>query len=637
MNSNIIQPEIIKDLAPKDLVYNVIAGIQKNHKLYLGVMFDVEEKDPQLGQDTGRLYIANIDERAPYCKLLRNSNIVGVPDICKKFTTKCFNDVKEKCANNPNYKGSVFNCSPGDLVCFSVPIVERENNTFIGVVFGGQKRLKETNLKEITLFNRILERNENNVLRNIPRNSLYKAFVQVDKVSNEELVELKKIAEKIADDLAKRFEYYVRDKIREDEIKLQQDIIRNVYALIIEAQDMKKFQECLLAIPEVLHKWMKFDWCIVVESIPKQSVSYSYRIIKTIGRGLGPSGKLINREWAFPLADKQNLMLTQMNPDFLKNYFITEIPPGNEYWWVPLVSSNSVYSAYILGSAKGHMGSTWNEENIREKIPTIEDIASRLTLKHDILLALEKESIQRKEAETRKVEAVRASESMQDTVLALTHQLKRPLIMVQQALSNVRDLINIVPYKTLSEDVEIGRLAARHSEILCRGISKILAVEGGGRFDHSVVKIDVKKELTDLCQAMERLSERESLSFRFFDQSPTIMMDRDSFLYVFYALIDNAIKYSDTNTVIDLVCDEERSTSKYAIKVKSFGLPIDPEQKDKIFQKFWRGSRARHFDDTGIGLGCWAAKRHMELNGGKLDVEVQGKLTVFIVYPPEVK
>jgi len=68
------------------------------------------------------------------------------------------------------------------------------------------------------------------------------------------------------------------------------------------------------------------------------------------------------------------------------------------------------------------------------------------------------------------------------------------------------------------------------------------------------------------------------------------------------------------------------------LTVRSKGLPID--SVDEVFQRFVRGKNAWTRDETGIGVGCWAAREHMRRAGGDICVEVDGRMTVFRVFLP---
>jgi two-component system sensor histidine kinase VanS len=220
---------------------------------------------------------------------------------------------------------------------------------------------------------------------------------------------------------------------------------------------------------------------------------------------------------------------------------------------------------------------------------------------------------------------------LEDILVRLTHHLKRPLISVQGALSNVRDIRDKLPRAELERQIRIGILAAKHAVILCTGVSKVLAPPP--EVDESEM-IDVRKELKELAEGMALTSMREDIQFRYVGQSPPIKMNRGSFLYVSYVLIDNAIKYANSGTDVSFVCADEPGVEDYVFKVKSVGLPIERHQMELVFQKYWRHPKAHTRDDTGVGLGCWTAREHMKRAGGDLLLEVADDLTVFIVVPP---
>jgi len=206
------------------------------------------------------------------------------------------------------------------------------------------------------------------------------------------------------------------------------------------------------------------------------------------------------------------------------------------------------------------------------------------------------------------------------------------LIMTRGALSNIRDFSSARLNPDMKEHISKGILVAHHTEILCKGITRVFSSEdGGSKFIAHGESVNVKVELEELCEAMKSVSGRTDIWFEYFDNSPEIRIDRESFLYVMYALVDNAIKYADPDTFISFGFALENS-NMYALKVKSKGLPItDPIS---VFRKFTRGKNAWRRDDTGLGIGCWAANEHMIEMGGKIELETDANLSVFIIHLP---
>ena len=117
-------------------------------------------------------------------------------------------------------------------------------------------------------------------------------------------------------------------------------------------------------------------------------------------------------------------------------------------------------------------------------------------------------------------------------------------------------------------------------------------------------------------------------------------MDGRVFTSVFYSLIHNAMKYAAPYTHVTLECSFERLTGTAALKVKSFGEPILPVEKELIFDKYKRGKvmeeTGRHH--SGVGLGLWVARELMKAVGGDITLELSPNdpaLSVFIVLVPQ--
>jgi len=448
---------------------------------------------------------------------------------------------------------------------------------------------------------------------------------------------MKSKCEKIADELAKQFELLVQIKKEDYERRVEQDAINNISKLLITARDFHAFCGSMDGILNELQKWLRFDWGMILAKTGTQGGEDIFEVRGIIGRGIGPHQTLRRREFNFPSEAVRKITRPQRYPDFLDQYINSIVPGEPEYWWIPLITNeNKVFGAIVFGSAPKHRNTQYNSQHIQEHIQSLNELAGRIAVKYGELKALEREKQKTAELEESRRKLEKTINTLGDTLLGLTHQLKRPLVMVQAMLSNVRDDIYLrFPRHIMEEHLDLGISIVKHTELMCKGVSKVFAVEGGGEFDHKPELIDVKAELKALCEALKRASGRKDLSFAFFGESPTIVMDKESFLYVFYVLIDNAIKYSDPHTKISLVCAKERTEGTYAIKVKSIGLPIEPHNKSRVFEKFWRHPRAYQYDDAGIGLGCWAAREHMKRQGGDITLEVDGRLSVFIVYPPK--
>ena len=225
-------------------------------------------------------------------------------------------------------------------------------------------------------------------------------------------------------------------------------------------------------------------------------------------------------------------------------------------------------------------------------------------------------------------------DTLQDTLLGLTHNLKKPMSFAGATLSLLRDTRHTVSVSDIQRCLDLGITITQHGALLCRGISKIFAAEASDNFQYRPENINVQQELKTLSKAMQQVSGKEDNSFSYFAETPTIRMDRDSFFFIFYTLIDNALKYAKPNTAIRLLYTQQRSSGKYTLKVTNEG----PDLTDFscVFKKFGRGLHASRYDEAGIGLGCWAAKEHIRRQGGDITLELTEKnIYIFNVHIPE--
>ena len=113
----------------------------------------------------------------------------------------------------------------------------------------------------------------------------------------------------------------------------------------------------------------------------------------------------------------------------------------------------------------------------------------------------------------------------------------------------------------------------------------------------------------------------------------SLLGDRDRLGQVITNLLENAIKYSpDAQTVeIDLNASPETVT----IRVRDHGLGIPREQRDKIFERFYRAAGPKQSVIGGLGMGLYIVAEIVKRYGGTITVDSEvGKGSTFTVTLP---
>ncbi len=96
-------------------------------------------------------------------------------------------------------------------------------------------------------------------------------------------------------------------------------------------------------------------------------------------------------------------------------------------------------------------------------------------------------------------------------------------------------------------------------------------------------------------------------------------------------LINNAIKYSPENSIIDIDVSQDDLMTTFKIKDEGIGIP-EHDQKN-IFERYFRAENALHTQGTGIGLNI--VKGHLEnLNGSITFFSIENKGSTFIMKLP---
>ena len=102
--------------------------------------------------------------------------------------------------------------------------------------------------------------------------------------------------------------------------------------------------------------------------------------------------------------------------------------------------------------------------------------------------------------------------------------------------------------------------------------------------------------------------------------------------HIVSTLLDNAIKhsYDEKEVFVELKKDK----NLIILKIKNYGEAIPENQKDKIFERFYRVDKSRNRSKKRYGLGLSIAKSTVEKYKGNIKVECKDGITCFTVEIP---
>ena len=196
---------------------------------------------------------------------------------------------------------------------------------------------------------------------------------------------------------------------------------------------------------------------------------------------------------------------------------------------------------------------------------------------------------------------------------SIAHDLRTPLTRLRSQLENT--LINV---QDREAQEQVGRAVAEADQLLAtfNALLRIARLETGGKAaDNSPV--DLGTLVTDAVELYEALAEEKDqvLDFQQAD-SVTITGDRDLLFQAVSNLIDNAIKYTDEGGEIRV--GVWRDNGAAVIEVADSGDGVPDNEKDKIFERFYRVGKSRSQPGNGLGLSLVSAV--VDMHEGQIEL-----------------
>jgi signal transduction histidine kinase len=230
-----------------------------------------------------------------------------------------------------------------------------------------------------------------------------------------------------------------------------------------------------------------------------------------------------------------------------------------------------------------------------------------------------------------------AFQRQQEFVADASHELRTPLTVLRSAT----DLLNQHREQPLESNGELFddvRAEIARMERLAQDLLTLARSDAGG-----VELMTAPLELADMAAEVVRRttplaqSQGVRLALHLDPQPATVEADPDRLQQVLYILIDNAIKHTPSGGAIDVRVQRHGQTAQ--IEVADTGSGISPEHLPRIFDRFYRGDKARARAQGGTGLGLAIAKMLIEAHDGQLQlastvgVGTQVTVTLPLVHP----
>lgn len=149
--------------------------------------------------------------------------------------------------------------------------------------------------------------------------------------------------------------------------------------------------------------------------------------------------------------------------------------------------------------------------------------------------------------------------------------------------------------------------------------------------NHNIISIVENIAMSAASFANEK---RRNIVFDTDEEEVILACDIDKIEWIILNLISNAIKFSNSNTDIEIKIKTNFEQNRVFISVKNYGETIDELDRDRIFEKFVQIDNLYIRKNEGSGIGLFLAKKLVEMHNGDIYLDEIENATQFTFYLP---
>ncbi len=216
----------------------------------------------------------------------------------------------------------------------------------------------------------------------------------------------------------------------------------------------------------------------------------------------------------------------------------------------------------------------------------------------------------------------------------ITHELKTPISTMGVAIEAIRNFNVLDKPERAKEYLDIAGAELNRLSMLVDKVLRLSMFEKQAA-DLAPELFDIKELAEEVISSMGLQSAKAGARLHLYTTGDQFLIKADKIhmTSVLYNLVDNALKYSGDNPVVDIkiACDHNFCI----LSVKDNGPGIPEEYREKVFEKFFRVPTHNRHNVKGYGLGLSYIAHIVARHGGEIWVEGQpGQGAEFFVKLP---
>ena len=207
-----------------------------------------------------------------------------------------------------------------------------------------------------------------------------------------------------------------------------------------------------------------------------------------------------------------------------------------------------------------------------------------------------------------------------------SHELKTPLAVIEANADVLENEVGSNKWLTYIQN-EIESMNKLINELLL-----LAKMENSNSKNYE--EFNLSEEIEMVTSMFESMAYENKINFNIDIQKDIKMKgNKEDIEHILSTLLDNAIKHTEPEKQITVQLKKEKD--KIFLQVKNMGEPIPKEEKEKIFERFYRIDKARNRNEKRYGLGLAIAKSTVQKYNGKIEVYCKDGITTFEVTIPQ--
>jgi signal transduction histidine kinase len=205
-----------------------------------------------------------------------------------------------------------------------------------------------------------------------------------------------------------------------------------------------------------------------------------------------------------------------------------------------------------------------------------------------------------------------------DFISNVSHEFRTPLTVIKGYLESIVDGMTKPEHITdtcVTLIKETNRLERMVKDLL--NLSKLES----GKLEIDFNNLDVNMLINDTIRSLKPLINNKDIDLQLSLQNnlSTLLSDYDKLKQLIIIFLDNAIKFSKNNGILQISTHAYNNNIYITIKDSGIGIPKDEIQY--LGEKFYKADKARNSNVGGTGLGLSIAKRLVKVLNGSFSIE----------------